>query len=151
MRIRVQQVRAEAGEAREAARLAQLESREQERRNEERRRQQIAEKLTRLRQEREKQARLQQKERERRERELAQRQQAADQEVERFLKENGATAGDLRMCRNCRAGPVENQACRDLGLHNNESGGNLNRCRNCGWFSAEWHDWLPWDGVMYPH
>ena len=49
-----------------------------------------------------------------------------------YLRRSGGIQGDLRMCSRCRAGPVENKACRDLEMHND---GGFNGCRNCGWFS----------------
>ena len=36
---------------------------------------------------------------------------------------------------------VGNQANAVLGSINNA-------CANCGWFSARWHDWVPWDGRL---
>jgi len=69
--------------------------------------------------------------------------------------------GDLRMCRRCRAGPVENIACSDLETHNNASidyKGNAvtsvenpNACPHCGWFNSNWHRWPYWDGIHGPH
>mmetsp|Transcript_30104 Transcript_30104/g.69453 ORF Transcript_30104/g.69453 Transcript_30104/m.69453 type:complete len:171 (-) Transcript_30104:850-1362(-) len=69
--------------------------------------------------------------------------------------------GDLRMCKVCKAGPIENQACPDLGTHNNTStyyrkqnvSANLNpnHCPNCGWFDPNWNQWPYWDGVYGPH
>jgi hypothetical protein len=67
-------------------------------------------------------------------------------ETGEYLARNGALSGDLRMCRSCRAGPIENLACRNLSTHNE---GNQNACKNCGWFSAEWHDWPMWDKVRH--
>jgi len=80
----------------------------------------------------------------------------AEASTAEFLRQNGGQGNDfdndeLRMCRRCRAGPVENEACNDLQMHNGEAGGDLNVCKNCGWFSREWTDWLEWDGVMGPH
>lgn len=69
--------------------------------------------------------------------------------------------GDLRMCKRCRTGPIENQACPDLEAHNNTSTtyrnspvySNVkpNHCPNCDWFSSDWHEWPYWDGVYGPH
>jgi hypothetical protein len=71
------------------------------------------------------------------------------------MAEDGATAigerGDMRMCRQCKAGPVVNYACSDLNAHNNaqttykgytvRATARPNNCPNCNWFSARWHDW----------
>ena len=69
--------------------------------------------------------------------------------------------GDLRMCRRCRAGPIENMACADLSAHNNgatdykgrtvTSVNNPNSCPHCGWFSSDWRNWPYWDGTEGPH
>eukprot|EP00540_Astrosyne_radiata_P006576 CAMPEP_0116863956 /NCGR_PEP_ID=MMETSP0418-20121206/24540_1 /TAXON_ID=1158023 /ORGANISM="Astrosyne radiata, Strain 13vi08-1A" /LENGTH=871 /DNA_ID=CAMNT_0004499095 /DNA_START=467 /DNA_END=3080 /DNA_ORIENTATION=+ len=68
---------------------------------------------------------------------------------------NGAEAfggiGDWRMCKMCKAGPVENVACDDLDMHNNAdtnfygvrvvSRDKPNNCPNCGWFDPDWNQW----------
>ncbi|KAL7579566.1 hypothetical protein ACA910_007935 [Epithemia clementina (nom. ined.)] len=69
--------------------------------------------------------------------------------------------GDLRMCKRCKAGPIENMACSNLQAHNDTSNAykgasvrsttNPNHCPNCGWFDADWHKWPYWDGVPGPH
>jgi hypothetical protein len=69
--------------------------------------------------------------------------------------------GDLRMCRRCKAGPIENFACSDLGAHNNSattykgsfvaSRRNPNHCPNCDWFDSNWQNWPYWDGIYGPH
>ena len=78
---------------------------------------------------------------------------------------NGAASfggsGDLRMCKRCKAGPFENQACSNLGSHNDtstsykgntvQSTANPNHCPHCGWFHSDWHQWPYWDGVHGPH
>jgi len=70
-------------------------------------------------------------------------------------------AGDFRMCRRCRTGPIENQACSDLEAHNDTGtsykGNNVgekanpNHCPHCGWFHKDWKKWPYWDGVYGPH
>jgi hypothetical protein len=67
----------------------------------------------------------------------------------------------LRMCRRCRAGPVENMACADLRTHNNTatdykgrrvaSVTNPNACPRCGWYNSDWRQWPYWDGTYGPH
>ena len=78
---------------------------------------------------------------------------------------NGAQAfggsGDLRMCKRCRAGPIENKYCTDLAAHNDSSSSykgetvraksKPNHCPHCDWFDANWHNWPYWDGVYGPH
>jgi len=69
--------------------------------------------------------------------------------------------GDLRMCRRCRAGPIENRACADLDAHNNKStdykGSTVasvrrpNACPHCNWFTSDWRNWPYWDGIYGPH
>ena len=69
--------------------------------------------------------------------------------------------GDFRMCRHCKAGPVENIACADLATHNDSSTrynghgvasrDSPNHCPNCNWFDADWHQWPMWDGIHGPH
>ena len=69
--------------------------------------------------------------------------------------------GDLRMCKMCRTGPIENQSCPDLQEHNDStpyyhgqnvgSRKNPNHCPNCGWFHPSWNQWPYWDGVYGPH
>ena len=80
----------------------------------------------------------------------------AEASTAEFLRQNGGQGNaydnnELRMCRRCRAGPVENRCCNDLASHNGEDGGGINCCRSCGWFSPNYTDWLLWDGVMGPH
>jgi rubrerythrin len=70
-------------------------------------------------------------------------------------------SGDLRMCPQCQAGPVENRYCNDLSTHNRpetswkgipvEKHNRPNACPNCGYFSGNWHDWRYWDGIFGPH
>lgn len=84
----------------------------------------------------------------------------ANARVEGGARVLGGT-GDLRMCRRCRAGPVENVACANLETHNNASidyKGNAvasvenpNACPHCGWFNSNWHRWPYWDGIHGPH
>jgi len=69
--------------------------------------------------------------------------------------------GDLRMCRMCRTGPIENQSCADLESHNDisttyhgqrvGSRQDPNHCPNCGWFHPNWNQWPYWDGIYGPH
>ena len=69
--------------------------------------------------------------------------------------------GDLRMCKRCRAGPMENKSCPDLKAHNDDSTSykgetvsakvNPNHCPHCGWFDDNWHNWPFWDGIYGPH
>ena len=125
----------------EAARQRERAAREEQARREEQRRQ---EEQARLRRERE------EAERQKRERE------AQEQADLRAMQEHNAEnrrlgVGDFRMCRSCRSGPVTNDRCADLASHNNEVPGGANRCRNCGWFTANWHEWPMWDGIVGPH
>ena len=125
----------------EAARQRERAAREEQARREEQRRQ---EEQARLRRERE------EAERHKREREAEE--QAGLRAMQQHNAENRLLGrGDFRMCKRCRCGPVTNDRCRDLALHNNEVAGGANKCCNCGWFSKEWHDWPMWDGVFGPH
>lgn len=73
----------------------------------------------------------------------------------------GTSRGDFRMCRRCRAGPIENMACADLSAHNNAdarykgravaSVQSPNACPHCNWFNSDWHSWPYWDGIYGPH
>ena len=79
--------------------------------------------------------------------------------------DDGASAiserGDIRMCGQCKAGPIVNHACSDLASHNTSdtsykgksvaSKARPNDCPNCGWFDSDWHKWPRWDGVYGPH
>lgn len=58
-------------------------------------------------------------------------------------------SGDLRMCRRCKAGPFENQACSNLATHNGRN--HANHCPNCGWHDPNWHNWPYFDGIHGPH
>ena len=71
-----------------------------------------------------------------------------DQATIDALRSGSVGLSDLRMCRRCRAGPVENDRCPDLNERNRN---NCNRCPACGWFSPKWHDWPMWDGVYGRH
>lgn len=56
-----------------------------------------------------------------------------------------------RMCPRCGAGPVINQNCPDLAAHHGQASSHSqisNACPSCGFFSADWNQWLPWDGVL---
>jgi rubrerythrin len=69
--------------------------------------------------------------------------------------------GDLRMCRRCGYGPIENVACADLTAHNNTattyrgrivaSQRNPNHCPHCNWFDSDWRRWPYWDGTYGVH
>ena len=62
--------------------------------------------------------------------------------------------GDVRMCGRCKAGPIENKACPDLGAHNDYTragASRVNHCPNCDWFDAKWRNWPMWDGIPGPH
>ena len=75
----------------------------------------------------------------------AHREEAASAE---FLRRQYPNA---RMCPQCRCGPVINENCYDLQAHHNEASGSgriSNACQQCGFFTREWNEWLPWDGVM---
>jgi len=58
---------------------------------------------------------------------------------------------NAKMCPQCRCGPVINENCFDLQSHHNEASGRSrinNSCRQCGFFTRDWNQWLPWDGVL---
>jgi hypothetical protein len=59
---------------------------------------------------------------------------------------------NARMCGQCSFGPVDHQACWDLGAHQGEQvrgGGRINNaCARCGWFSRDINDWPRWDGRL---
>ncbi|CAE7597472.1 CRK20 [Symbiodinium natans] len=73
-------------------------------------------------------------------------------------REHAASAEFLRrrypnakMCPRCSCGPVINENCFDLQSHHNEAVGRSrinNACRQCGFFTRDWNQWLPWDGVL---
>lgn len=79
------------------------------------------------------------------------RQQAAHREERAstdFLRRQYPNA---RMCPQCRCGPVINENCFDLQAHHNQASGRSrisNACRQCGFFTRDWNQWLPWDGVI---
>mmetsp|Transcript_8599 Transcript_8599/g.20423 ORF Transcript_8599/g.20423 Transcript_8599/m.20423 type:complete len:974 (-) Transcript_8599:50-2971(-) len=58
---------------------------------------------------------------------------------------------NAKMCPQCRCGPVINENCFDLQSHHNEVAGRSrinNSCQQCGFFTRDWNQWLPWDGVL---
>ncbi|CAK9078155.1 unnamed protein product [Durusdinium trenchii] len=58
---------------------------------------------------------------------------------------------NAKMCPRCRCGPVINENCFDLQSHHNEASGRSrinNSCQQCGFFTRDWNQWLPWDGVL---
>lgn len=149
-------------EAEKSAQEQQRQQEERRRQREERRRREEEERRQRerIRMEQERVARAE-RERLRGEEEEAQRLFArAAQNREGNASLLGGT-GDLRMCKRCKAGPIMNNACRDLSEHNNadttykdatvQSTQRPNHCPNCNWFDAEWHNWPYWDGVYGPH
>ena len=112
------------------------------------------------------------RERKAREAEAALRQKHADDEnatrealARAVGREDNAEAfggrGDFRMCKVCKAGPIENIACSDLEAHNDNSNQykgstvvrttNPNHCRHCGFYDSNWHNWPKWDGIFGPH
>ena len=80
-------------------------------------------------------------------------------------EDGGAAAvggrGELRMCGECKAGPVALNACADLASHNDGSSAykastsfsvpKPNNCKNCGWCDENFENWPEWDGVWGPH
>jgi len=58
---------------------------------------------------------------------------------------------NARMCPRCRCGPVTNERCFDLQSHHGQAQGRSrfnNACQQCGFFTPDWNQWLPWDGVL---
>jgi hypothetical protein len=58
---------------------------------------------------------------------------------------------NARMCPRCLTGPVINENCNNLRTHNGQASGRTfisNACRSCGFFTDDWTQWLPWDGVV---
>ncbi|CAE8582622.1 unnamed protein product, partial [Polarella glacialis] len=93
--------------------------------------------------------------------ELQEGRRSSQASAEMAAREETATAEFLRrqypnarMCPRCRHGPVINENCYDLQAHHGEERGAgrgriSNACPGCDFFSREWSDWAPWDGVMH--
>lgn len=118
---------------------------EQERRRQEQERQRQEQERQRQEKERQRQEalRLEQERLEAIQQDRQRREKEADEATAEMLKRSGALNGDLRMCKRCRAGPIENKACPSLSSHAHDSGTYKgNRCPNCNWFDAVVLSWL---------